>query len=296
MQAPAQRSFSKQFIGTKATRLSTAFYGYSLTIIFLGVGWLLRDEQLITAKTGVGYWLGIAGGTMMLLLLLYPLRKRLRSLRFLGGTSTWFKTHMILGILGPVLVLFHANFQLGSFNSRIALFCMLAVAISGVIGRYIYAHIHKGLYGGKTTLNELRQDLETSLQHSHGLVSLMPEFSARLETAAADIQGDAVTGTLGTRKSLAWFPRQYVVWWNLHRTAMHELNHSAASSEAIAKDLKRLKSTTASFIRRFIRLSGRLAQFTLFERLFAFWHVAHLPLFLMMVISALVHVLAVHMY
>jgi hypothetical protein len=39
-----------------------------------------------------------------------------------------------------------------------------------------------------------------------------------------------------------------------------------------------------------------VAHFTLYERMFSFWHVLHFPLFLMMVISALVHVLAVHMY
>ena len=43
-------------------------------------------------------------------------------------------------------------------------------------------------------------------------------------------------------------------------------------------------------------MAGRVAQFSFYERLFALWHVFHLPIFFMMVISALVHVLAVHMY
>ena len=265
-------------------------------MLALGVGWLIRDRNLISAESGTGYWLGIVGGSMMLLLLLYPLRKRFRALRVLGSTSAWFKTHMVFGVIGPVLVLYHSNFQLGSFNSQVALFCMLAVALSGVIGRYIYTHIHRGLYGRKTNLHELRQDLVRSLEQSHGLASLMPEFSARLTKVASEVQGDAITGTLGTRASLWWIVRQYFVWWSLHRTAMRELRLSALTSDAIMRDLPRLKKTTARYIRRFVALSVRVAHFTLYERMFSFWHVLHFPLFLMMVISALVHVLAVHMY
>lgn len=289
-------SFAERLFGTRSSRQGSAFYGYSLSLLALGVGWLIRDRNLITAESGTGYWLGIVGGSMMLLLLLYPLRKRFRALRVLGSTSAWFKTHMVFGVAGPLLILYHSNFQLGSFNSQVALYCMLAVALSGVIGRYIYTHIHRGLYGKKTSLHELRQDLTRSLQQSHGLASLMPDFSARLAAVATEVQGDAITGTLGTRASLLWTVRKYLVWWSLHRTAMRELRASALTSAAIMQDLPRLKKTTARYISRFVALSGRVAHFTLYERLFSFWHILHFPLFLMMVISALVHVLAVHMY
>ena len=123
--ASAERPKRKQ-------RKSNAFYGYAATILALELGWLLRDSELTSAKSGAGYWLGIIGASMMLMLLLYPLRKRIRALRILGKTAFWFKTHMILGIVGPVLVLYHSNFQLGSFNSQVALFCMLLAAIYGI--------------------------------------------------------------------------------------------------------------------------------------------------------------------
>ena len=287
----------RQFLfGTSSTRRSSAFYGYSITIIALGIGWLLRDFELISPKYGTGYWLGIIGGSFMLALLLYPLRKRIRLLRFLGGTSAWFRAHMILGVIGPVLVLYHSNFQLGSFNSQIALFCMLAVAGSGVIGRHIYANIHRGLYGEKTSMSELRDDLTMSLKQSHGLASLMPKLTAELESLSGEVQGDQITGSLSTGLSLRWMVRQYTAWWSLHRTAKQELRAGAAESPAIANDYDRLKKASSKYIRRFVRLTGRIAKFTLYERLFSLWHVLHLPLFFMMVISALIHVLAVHMY
>lgn len=289
-------SLWERIAGTRETRKSGAFYGYALTLIALGIGWLLREHYLIHASEGVGYWLGITGGSLMLLLLLYPLRKRFRALRFLGTTAAWFKAHMIIGVFAPVLVLYHSNFHLGSFNSQVALWCMLAVAISGVIGRYIYTRIHNGLYGRKTSLQQLRQHLADSLEQGRGFGRLMPKFSARLKAVVEEVQGDSITGTLGLRASLWWMLRRYLIWWSLHRVAMRELRARSLTSERLARDFPRLKKATSAYIRRFVRLAGRVARFTVYERLFSFWHVLHLPLFLMMVISALVHVLAVHMY
>lgn len=291
-----QTSFIDRVFGDKSTRQRPAFYGYSFTLIAIGIGWLLRDRALINPEDGLGYWLGIIGGSMMLVLLLYPLRKRIRALRFLGRTTHWFRIHMILGVLGPVLVLFHSNFQLGSFNSRVALYCMLAVAGSGVIGRHIYARIHVGLYGDKTSLEELRMQLASSLEQSEGLASILPKFSTQLQDLSAEVQGDTITGSLSTSSSLAWAVRKYFVWFSLRRTARTEIAVRATASESVAANVEKLQEASSTYIRRFVRLVGRVAQFTLYERLFSLWHVLHMPLFFMMVISALLHVLAVHMY
>ena len=295
-QPATHRAYAPRWFGTSETRQGGAFYGYTLTIIALGIGWLLRGHNLITPEDGLGYCLGISGGSMMLVLLLYPLRKRIRILRFLGRTTHWFQAHMILGVLGPVLVLFHSNFNLGSFNSKVALYCMLLVAGSGVVGRHIYANIHRGLYGGKTTLDELRKGLAKSIEESNGIASLLPEFSAELEALTEQVQGDSITGSLSLGSSLAWTYRRYTTHFNLWWTSRSELKALAANSPAIATNYGKLRRASAAYIRHYIRQVGRVAQFTLYERMFSIWHVLHMPLFFIMVISALFHVLAVHMY
>ena len=292
----ARSRFNERLFGTSESRQSSAFYGYALTTLAVGIGWLLRDYGLINPEEGLGYWLGIAGGSMMLMLLLYPLRKRIKLLRFLGSTQKWFRAHMILGMLGPLLVLYHSNFQLGSFNSRVALYCMLLVAGSGIIGRHIYAHIHRGLYGRKSNLTELQADLTKSLENSHGLATLLPALTAKLETLATEVQGCAVTGTMDTGTSLKWTFKQYSVWFSLWVTARRELKARASESTTVARDYRRLRKASSAYVRRFVRLTGRVAQFTLYEKMFSLWHVLHMPFFFMMVISALLHVLAVHMY
>jgi len=280
----------------KKKKKSSAFYGYTVLVAFIVVGWFAKDLKLITPEEGVGYWLGIVGGSLMLVLLLYPLRKRIRILNRLGATRHWFRMHMILGLVGPLLILYHCNFELGSFNSRVAFYCMLLVAGSGVIGRHFYARIHRGLYGRKTSLRELQAELTASVEKSHGMGKLMPKLVARLDALAEELQGCRLTQTLGVRRSLKWtfshYPIRFSLWW----TARQELRNAATNSPAVQRDYQRLLRSASGFIRGYTNLLGRVAQFSFYERLFALWHVFHLPIFIMMVLSAIMHVIAVHMY
>jgi hypothetical protein len=270
--------------------------GYGMLAIALCAGWLLRDIGIVDPEQGVGYWLGIVGGSLMLLLLLYPLRKRFRILHALGPTRHWFRIHMVFGLLGPLAILYHCNFNLGSFNSRVALYCMLLVAGSGIIGRHFYARIHRGLYGRKTSLQELQSELAASVEKSHGLGNLMPGLVAELNELATDLQGCQVTQSLGVGRSLRWTFTHVFMRLHLLLLARRELRAAAAKSKAIARNYKRIRKTSGRYIRDFTNLTGRVAQFSFYERLFALWHILHLPVFFTMVLAALVHVLAVHMY
>ncbi len=281
---------------TATRRKDTPTRGYLLLVLAITSGYLLRDLDYITPASGLGYWLGIIGGSMMLTLLLYPLRKRIRILQILGPTRYWFRLHMVFGLIGPLLILYHCNFQIGSVNSKVALYCMLLVAGSGIVGRHFYARIHRGLYGQKTSLRELQQDLAASVDKSHGLATLMPILVARLNQMAAELQGSGVTQTLGVRRSIRWTLTHHFTHFSLWLTARRELRAVAENSSIVARDRDRLSRAASKFIGDYMSLVGRVAQFSLYERLFALWHILHLPIFLLMVLSALFHVLAVHMY
>ena len=137
---------------------------FSLFVIaVLYYGWSIRDEGHLTAESGLGYALGIIGGSLMLLLLLYPLRKRVRRMRRWMHVRHWFRMHMIFGILGPVFIMLHSGFKLGSTNGTVALFSMLVVAMSGFVGRYFYTKIHYGLYGRRANFDELKLSSEVGM-------------------------------------------------------------------------------------------------------------------------------------
>ena len=124
----------------------------------------------------------------------------------------------------------------------------------------------------------------------------MPRLVRRLDKLSADLQGCEIRQSLGVARSLHWTFTHSLTRLSLLITARQELKAAARNSEAVARNYKRLRRTAARYIREYTVLTGRVAQFSLYERLFALWHVFHLPIFFMMVLSALVHVLAVHMY
>src|SRR3989344_4659459 len=109
-----------------------------VTVLLLLAVWAVREGRYYEPGDDFGYYLGVVGGVMMLALLLYSLRKHIRFMRNWGATKHWFRLHMILGIAGPTLILFHSTFRVGSLNATVALGCMLLVAGSGVLGRGLY--------------------------------------------------------------------------------------------------------------------------------------------------------------
>jgi len=294
--SPAAVAAPKTGLVVPRRKPSQALRGYILLTLLIIVGYLLREYSPITPEFGVGYWLGIVGGSMMLSLLIYPLRKRIRWLHVLGPTKHWFRMHMIFGLVGPLLILYHCNFTIGSINSRVALYCMLLVAGSGIIGRHFYAKIHLGLYGRKTSLKELQTKLADSVAQSRGLAKLIPKAVERMSRLSNEMQGCRITQTLGVRRSLRWTFTHRFMQLSLLLTARRELLAAAAKSPRIEHDYYRLLRSSARYINNHVSLVGRVAQFSFYERLFALWHVLHLPIFFMMIISAVFHVLAVHMY
>lgn len=280
----------------QATKSRSALYGYSTLFAILLAGWMLKDEQLLNPEEGLGYWLGIAGGSLMLLLLLYPAGKKSSLLKRLGIVKHWFRIHMVIGLLGPLLILYHCNFSVDALNSKVALYSMLGVSLSGIIGRYFYRRIHRGLYGKRATIEELRSDISNLLENNRGLATVLPGFIGELHSISAELLGDQFTRSVGIRQSLSWIFKHYVVRVRLYFKIRMELRVRGIVSKVVYANAKNLQKTANAYATKQVGLMRQIAQLSFYERLFSLWHVFHMPLFLLLVISALVHVLAVHMY
>lgn len=283
------------FTGPQSSRDSEGKV-YVLLALLIVCGYLWSDWRLINPQNGIGYWFGIVGGSLMLLLLLYPMRKRIPALHILGSTRAWFQVHMLFGLVGPLLILYHCNFQLGSFNSQVALYSTLLVSGSGIVGRHFYTRIHRGLYGRKTSLDEVQADLKKSILSSQGMAVFSPRLIDRLKTISEELQSRDATESLGVGLSLKWTFTHHLTQASLMRTARRELRMAAKRSGSIARNYEELLNASYTRIRQYTRLVGRVAQFSFYERLFSLWHMLHLPIFFLLVVSALFHVLAVHMY
>ncbi|MBI3563413.1 MAG: pyridine nucleotide-disulfide oxidoreductase [Gammaproteobacteria bacterium] len=281
-------------ITIKSNRFWVSVFTITVIVVLIA-GWLSRHDNNLSGAEGTGYVLGLVGGIAMLSLLLYPLRKQWRPMSRLGAVRHWFRVHMILGVVGPVLVLFHANFSFGSLNSNLALICMLLVAGSGVVGRYMYIKIHHGLYGQRANLQELRRDLKLSkgkLSDTLHLSGRNIERLKRLEKYALK-KRNLLMGVLH-------MPFVTIYCWRMRFTIVNsvrnELRKQAEQRGWDSQMLHDISHQALMSLSTYLKMLQSTAHFHFYERLFGLWHVIHLPLFFMLVISGFVHVFAAHSY
>lgn len=258
------------------------------------LGMRAHTERFITPETGAGYALGIIGGSLMLLLLLYPARKRLRWLGFIGSVKGWFQTHMVMGLVGPLLVLFHSNFQLGATNSNVALVCMLIVSISGLFGRYFYGRIHLEFYGHQATLTDLRTNLDR-LQQVSSSIPYMSELVTRLKAGETQMVAglDSVPHLL--RPPVIGL-RSFLLRFRLFRFIRQSVRATGATRGLSAEQRRRERTAGRDMVDRHIDAARKVAEFEAYERLFSLWHLLHLPMFFMLLIAGIVHVVSVNLY
>lgn len=275
--------------------ITPARAGFLIALATLYLGWSLPTERWISPERGIGYALGIVGGSAMLLLLLYPARKRLPWLGALGTVKGWFRAHMLLGVIGPILVLYHCNFSFGATNSNAALLAMLLVSGSGIFGRYFYTRIHFGLYGRRASRAELQRaadELRVKVAGSR----LVPELLDELDAADRRLLRPAPGGIARLVWPLFVSGRMVLERWRIDRSARRQLRVAAASNRVIASQHGSFEVAVRRYIRQRLEATRQVAEFESYERLFSLWHVLHLPLFLLLLIAGVVHVFAVHVY
>lgn len=277
------------------SRIGRPFVAIVVPVIVISLGlaaWIVHRDGLYTSASDFGYWLGVVGGSLMLVLLIYPLRKRFPALAVLGPLKHWFRFHMFAGIAGPLIVLFHSTFRVGSFNAAIALASMLLVVASGIIGRVIYRKIHHGLYGSRATTTELQRTLELQLASLEGELARLPAIEREIGRFSALVslhaQGRWQRGLHFA--SLGW--KRYLAGRRVRRAIAGCDSGVGADNTATNEHLRTLART----IDDALRAVQRTAQFSTYERLFSLWHVVHIPFLCLLVITAIVHVVAVHAY
>ncbi len=233
-----------------------------------------HDEGYWVWKSGgtAGHPMGWAGSAAMIVMLGYSARKRIRGLRRLGPLSRWLDVHILLGIVGPLFIVLHSALKVRGLVA-LSFWSMAAVALSGIVGRYLYLQIPRTRAGevvSLAALEEADRTLARRLREEFGLgdealarldrLTEPPPRAGLLRAAAGTLAGD-----LPLRRRVAAFVRESGVPPRVAR-----------SFESLA----RLKARS----RRRIRLFDRL------QALFHYWHVFHKPFAVVMYVFMLVHV------
>jgi hypothetical protein len=90
------------------------------------------------SQMGIAY--GVAGTLLILLLAFFGIRKRWYRSTF-GTLEQWMQSHIYLGVLSLVILLFHSG---GRFNDAVAVTTLILVAIvvfSGIFGAILYVTV-----------------------------------------------------------------------------------------------------------------------------------------------------------
>jgi len=304
MNTNAQSSTARQHVEHRKPKpkVRSEEYGWNIFLLvvtaILALGYLISTQKFYKSGDKLGYNMGLVGGIMLLLLLLYPLRKRVRFLKGWGILPAWFKWHMIFGILAPALVIFHSTFRIGSINAGMALIAMLLVSGSGIFGRFFYTKIHNGLYGRQANLKELQEDMSLT-GNVKSVIGFAPEVEKKLSEFHARTINISKGGDPGLWHFLTIGIRAALLSHKLAKDLHHVMFYQVAEKNLNEAQMQRLNLTYEQDIRHinfYIKAVRDVAQFHTYERMFSWWHIFHIPLVYVLVFSGVYHVIAVHMY
>jgi hypothetical protein len=268
---------------------------YLLLIGLIAVAWQISRMRILEPRDS-GYWVGVVGASMVLGQFLYPMRKHLRFMHRWGKVKAWFWVHLCLGIGGPWLILVHSQFRIGSLNAGVALYSLGVVVASGVIGRFIYVRIHRGLDGERTSLRALRERAGLVETAARSRLNFCPAVERRLLAFEQRELRALPSWTTHLRQVTVLPLQQWFAYLCCVRDLRKPLQRLATRYEWSADDLRKRKRRARRLVDRYLHAVVRVAQYSAYDRVFALWHMAHLPFVYLLVISAVVHVIAVHAY
>ncbi len=200
--------------------------------------------------SGHGY--GIIGSLLLITgVSSYMARKRYRFLSRTGLLKHWLEVHIFLCTMGPLLVLFHTAFKFGGLVA-VSFWCMVAVFLSGIAGRFIYLQIPRSIEGRELDLDEIL-DMKTNLANNLKTKYNLDDESIELLDDGKSIQ-----------KS---------------RNVLREKKLSAAEYNMAIKLIKESR-----------RLNMRIRGLASMQKMFRYWHAVHLPFAIIMLIIALIHI------
>jgi hypothetical protein len=137
---------------------------------------------------------------------------------------------------------------------------MIAVVVSGVIGRFIYIQIPRSIEGRELSLNEVR-DLKTDIGDI-----LVTKYDLK-----KDSLDTIVKSTLGSRKEVP---------------SLHSIKRKLKENHLTRSQ----RSQVLKLVKNEISLNRRIDRLETMQNLFKYWHVAHLPFALVMLVIMVVHV------
>ncbi|MEQ1884583.1 MAG: hypothetical protein ABL967_05930 [Bryobacteraceae bacterium] len=249
----------------------------------------LSDLHPILRPSGtVGLRLGMLGVAMFFVIFTYPLRKRWRWLSTIGQTRQWLNFHILLGILAPALITFHSSFKWSGL-AGVAYWIMVAVALSGFVGRYIYAKIPRSVHATELDLRDLAEQ-------SQRAVSALEQQAVVPASEIAPLLAVPDASTV-RRMGLA------TVLWSMTLQDLARPFRAASLRRHVLDSSARLQTLGGLFRSRHVDLEAvisvageqsslamKIAVLDRLQKAMHIWHVIHRPFSISFAILVVVHI------
>ena len=254
-----------------------AFYGADYYSTDLTERHFHEKNELLKPSGLIGHGIGIAGSLFMIIGVFgYMARKRFRRFSRIGVLKYWLEFHIFLCTLGPILVLYHTSFKFGGIVA-VSFWSMVAVVLSGVIGRFIYLQIPRTIQGREFSLNDLagmENELFLELKERYNVdYEIIAEMNIALSKAEATEKKNIIVRIIDRFK----FER------SLMKIIRKELKQQKLPKKDYRKVVKIFQSK--------LILNRRIAWLSTMQNLLRYWHVAHLPFALIMLVIMIVHII-----
>ena len=285
----AAKEVSKAELNKLASRTEVvvALGLFAFVVALFVVGRMFYDDRYYTPEEGLGYWLGLVGGVMMLVAFAYTAFKYVAKLRTRAIMKHWLTIHIFFGIGGPLLILVHSTFHIGSLNGGVALVSMLLVLMSGIMGRFLYSKTHYGLGGRKARVKDLQVMLKLA---GHKIKS------DRLDKFTESVLTHKQTLGYAFWELFTFGWRSRWLYFRMNETMRLHLQLLARQNDWDRATVRQKRMEFKRQLLLYIETLRKVALFRVYERFFAFWRNAHVPLLYLLLLSGVVHVVAVHMY
>jgi hypothetical protein len=250
--------------------------GYSYYHLPLEERFFNPNHVLLKPGGILGHGFGIIGTIFIILgIILYMARKRMRSLARFGILKYWLEFHIFLCTLGPILILFHTSFKFGGLVA-ISFWSMVAVFLSGIVGRFIYIQIPRSIEGRELTLSEVR-DMKSNIGSVLSGSYKMDEESTRIIIES-------------TKKKVELYQKN--PFTRIFRRRMNDRKSIRSVKSALKSNrLTRQESNKIiHLVKHEISLNRRIDRLIFMQKLFTYWHVAHFPFAIVMLLIMAVHV------
>jgi hypothetical protein len=234
------------------------------------------DHAILKPSGSLGHGIGIMGSLFMIIgILSYMARKRYRFLSRLGLLKHWLEFHIFLCTLGPLLVLFHTAFKFGGLVA-ISFWSMVAVFLSGIIGRFIYIQIPRSIEGRELSLNEVKEmksDVAGIIRANYSLDE--ESYGILVESIKKKVE------LYKKNPIIRYFKKYFDDRRTIHAVKIVLKKNNLPEAENIK---------VLSLVKDDIKLNRRIERLDMMQNLFKYWHVAHLPFALIMLIIMIIHV------